>query len=561
MTMNRWWKAWGRSLRWLFVLLGLLGALWLAPAYGQAGDAEPVPEGNLVDGFAVELDGATLFYVREGIPGVVSAQERAIIIAERVREIADDPDIAPKDVQVENREQDAIVRAGDVVLFTVRPEDTRSPEQTFEAAAQLAADRIQTALVDYQAARSTRRLVLGGVYAILSTLALIVFLRVVQRAIARLINWIIAISQRGFLGLRLPQMQVVSSRATGYLLRSLVRLLQLILTLFAFYLYFPFVLSQFPFTRVVGGRLFAEVLGTLQTIAASFAEYLPNLVILFVIGYVTTSVLGLAKLIIHELGRDESCPWFYDEWVEPTIRLATFTIIAFALVIAGPYLPGFGSPSFQGISLFVGALFTLGSSTAVANAIAGLILIYTRAFRLGDVVRVNGILGVVDEKSLFVTRVRTFKQEVTTIPNSSLLNNEVTNLSVIARETERGLVLHTTITLGYDVPWRKVHQVLIEAAIATHHILQEPPPFVLQTSLNDFNVSYELNASTRTPAKIPAIYDQLHQNIQDFCNAADIEILSPTFSALRDGNHSTIPTEYLPDDYEPPGFQVRTKLK
>ncbi|MEO1146060.1 MAG: mechanosensitive ion channel domain-containing protein, partial [Cyanobacteria bacterium J06638_22] len=413
MTMNRWWKAWGRSLRWLFVLLGLLGALWLAPAYGQAEDAEPVPEGNLVDGFAVELDGETLFYVREGIPGVVSAQERAIIIAERVREIADDSDIEPKDVQVENREQDAIVRVGDRVLFTVRPEDTGAPEQTFEEGAQLAADRIQTAMMDYRTARSTRRLVLGVVYTVLSTLALIVFLRVVQRAIARLINWIIAISQRGFLGLRLPQMQVVSSTATGYLLRSLVRLLQLILTLFAFYLYLPFVLSQFPFTRVVGGRLFSEVLGTLQTIAANFAEYLPNLVILFVIGYITSSVLGLAKLIIRELGRDESCPWFYDEWVDPTIRLATFIIIAFALVIAGPYVPGFGSPSFQGISIFVGALFTLGSSTAVANAIAGLILIYTRAFRLGDVVRVNDILGIVDEKSLFVTRVRTFKQEVT----------------------------------------------------------------------------------------------------------------------------------------------------
>lgn len=559
MTMNRWWKAWGRSLRWLFVLLGLLGALWLAPAYGQVEDAEPVPEGNLVDGFAVELDGETLFYVREGIPGVVSAQERAIIIAERVREIANDADIEPKDVQVENREQDAIVRAGDRVLFTVRPEDAGAPEQTFEEGAQLAADSIQTAMMNYRTARSTRRLVLGVVYAILSTLALIVFLRVVQRAIARLISWIIAISQRGFLGVRLPQVQVLSSTVTGYLLRSLVRLLQLVLTVFAFYLYLPFVLSQFPFTRVVGGRLFAEVLGTLQSLTASFAEYLPNLVILFVIGYITTAVLGLAKLIIRELGRDESCPWFYDEWVDPTIRLATFIIIAFALVIAGPYVPGFGSPSFQGISIFVGALFTLGSSTAVANAIAGLILIYTRAFRLGDVVRVNDILGIVDEKSLFVTRVRTFKQEVITIPNSSLLNNEVTNLSVISRETERGLVLYTTITLGYDVPWRRVHQVLIEAAIATNHILQEPRPFVLQTSLNDFNVSYELNASTRTPEKIPAIYDQLHQNIQDFCNAADIEILSPTFAALRDGNHSTIPANYLSDDYKSPGFQIRTK--
>lgn len=557
--MKRWGKVGGRSLQLLCILLGLLGALWLTPVYGQTETVDPVPQGNLVDGFAVELDGETLFYVRDGIPGVVSAQERAVIITERLKEIANDPAIQPEDVRVEARDEDAIVWAGETVLFTVQPEDTLQLDQTVPDAAELAANVIREAVVEYREARSARRLVRGIIYVALSTLALMVFLRVVQRIVSRIINWIVAISQREFLGLHLPRMQLLSSKAMGYLLRSLARLLQLVLILFAFYLYLPFVLSQFPFTGVVGDRLFAEVIVTLQGIAAKVAAYLPNLVILLVIGYITTSVLGLAKLLIRELGRDDSYPWFYEEWIAPTNRLATFFIIAFALIMAGPYLPGFGSPSFQGISIFLGALLTLGSSTAVANAIAGLILIYTRAFRIGDVIRVNSMLGIVDEKSLFVTRIRTFKQEVITIPNSSLLNNEVTNLSVISRETEGGLVLYTTVTLGYDIPWRKVHQTLIEAAIATEHILKEPSPFVLQTSLNDYNVSYELNAATRNPEQIPVIYNQLHQNIQDFCNAADIEILSPAFSALRDGNHSTIPAEYLPKDYESPGFQIRTQ--
>jgi len=557
--MKRWGKVWGRSLQLLCILLGLLGALGLTPVYGQVEAVDPAPEGNLVDGFAVDLDGEILFYVRDGVSGVVSAQERAAIITERLKEIANDPEIAPEDVRVEERDEDAIVWAGETVLFTVQPADTLRFDQTVPEAAELAASIIREAVVEYREARSVERLVQGVIYVVLSTLALIIFLRVVQRAVAHVINWIIAISQRGFLGLHLPRMQLLSSTAMGYLLRSLARLLQLILVLFAFYLYLPFVLSQFPFTKAVGDRLFGEVLVTLQAIATNVAAYLPNLVILFVIGYITASVLGLAKLIIRELGRDDSYPWFYEEWIGPTTRLATFFIIAFALIMASPYLPGFGSPSFQGISIFIGALFTLGSSTAVANAIAGLILIYTRAFRVGDVIRVNGILGIVDEKSLFVTRMHTFKQEVITIPNSSLLNNEVTNLSVISRETKQGLVLYTTVTLGYDVPWRKVHQTLIEAAIATEHILKDPSPFVLQTSLNDYNVSYELNASTRTPDQIPLIYDELHQNIQDFCNAADIEILSPAFSALRDGNHSTIPANYLPEDYESSGFQIRTK--
>lgn len=558
MTINLGWNGRGRSLRLLLAIVALLAALWLAPAYGQEATPVPSPAGNIVDGFAVELDGETLFYVREGIPGIVSAQERAAVITERLLDIANDPDIAPEDIQVEERSQDAIVSAGDVVLFTVRPEDTASPEQTYQETAQVAADRIQTAIIAYRDARSTEEIIAGIIYTILSTIALVIFLRVVQRITARLIKGILALSQQEFWGIRLPRFRFFGAATTGYLLRSLTRLLQLLLVLFAFYLYLPFVLSQFPFTKVVGDRLLTQVLTTLQAIAQNFAAYLPNLVILLIIGYITSSILGIAKLIIRELGRDDSYPWFYEEWIEPTNRLATFFIIIFALIMASPYLPGFGSPSFQGISIFVGALFTLGSSTAVANAIAGLILIYTRAFRVGDVIRVNGILGIVEEKSLFVTRMQTFKREVTTIPNSTLLNNEVTNLSIIARESEQGLVVYSTITLGYDVPWRQVHQVLIEAAIATIHILKDPHPFVLQTSLNDFNVSYELNACTRTPEQLPAIYDHLHQNIQDFCNAAEIEILSPTFSALRDGNHSTIPAEYLPDTYQSPGFRIHS---
>lgn len=552
-------KLWWGRFRWGLVLLGCIMALWLTPALGQTTEVAPSPQGNEVDGFAVMLDGEPLFNVRTGVPGVVSAQERAAIIAERVRAIANDPAIAPDDVQVDDRGEDSVVRAGNTVLFTVTQEDTRGIAYTHQEAAQITADIIQAAIADYREARSTRQLIRGVVLALVSTVALIIFLRGLQQFISRLINGIITLSQQGFLGLHLPRMRLLNSTAMGYLLRSLVRFLQLILTLLAFYVYLPFVLRQFPFTRVVGERLFAEVLVTLGALTRAFAEYLPNVVILFIIGYITTAILGMAKLVIRELGRDDSYPWFYEEWIEPTTRLATFFIVVFALIMASPYLPGFGSPSFQGISIFVGALFTLGSSTAVANAIAGLILIYTRAFRLGDVIRLNGVMGRVDEKSLFVTRMQTFKQEVITIPNSTLLNSEVTNLSVMSRETEGGLVLYTTITLGYDVPWRKVHEVLVKAAIATEHILPDPSPFVLQTALNDYNVSYELNAHTRTPEKIPQIYDQLHQNIQDFCNEADIEILSPAFTSLRDGNHSTIPAGYLPDTYEAPGFQIRTK--
>ena len=165
------------------------------------------------------------------------------------------------------------------------------------------------------------------------------------------------------------------------------------------------------------------------------------------------------------------------------------------------------------------------------------------------------------EKTLLVTRIRTPKNVLITIPNAAVLGGNVINFSASVRETQQPLVLHTTITLGYDVPWRKVYQVLMDAAQATEGILADPPPFVLQTSLDDFYVSYELNTCTNEPGQIPRIYSRLHENLQDKCNEADIEILSPHYSAVRDGHQTTIPADYLPENYQAPGFRFDSLKK
>ncbi|NJR31574.1 MAG: mechanosensitive ion channel [Chamaesiphon sp. CSU_1_12] len=232
-------------------------------------------------------------------------------------------------------------------------------------------------------------------------------------------------------------------------------------------------------------------------------------------------------------------------------------IIAFAAIVAFPYLPGAKSPAFQGVSVFLGLLLSLGSSAAVANVVAGVILIYTRAFEVGDRVKVGEAVGDIVEKTLLVTRIRTIKNVVITIPNAAVLNAQIINYSAAAQDPNTPpLILHTTITLGYDVPWRTVHQALIGAANATSSILPEPTPFVLQTSLDDFYVSYEINAYTNTPKIMARIYSELHQNIQDKCNEVGIEILSPHYRAVRDGNQNTIPESYLPADYIVPGFRI-----
>jgi small-conductance mechanosensitive channel len=178
-----------------------------------------------------------------------------------------------------------------------------------------------------------------------------------------------------------------------------------------------------------------------------------------------------------------------------------------------------------------------------------------RAFQVGDFVRIGNDVGEVIEKTLLVTRMCTQKNEVITIPNGTVLGGVVVNYSAEARK--RGVIFHTLVTIGYSAPWRQVHQLLLSAALSTEGVLQDPPPFVLQTALNDFYVSYELNAYTVKPRDMQNIYSILHQNIQDTFNEAGVEINSPHYASLRDGNETTIPHSYVPKEYKHPVFEVR----
>jgi small-conductance mechanosensitive channel len=525
---------------------------------------EQIQPGNPIDGYPIVLDGNELFRLKQGVPGVVSAEERAKIVNARLVQVAKDEAVPLESIRVEEQESGSVIVAEETVLFTVRESD-RGEDQSRQSIAAEKVQTIQSAIEQYRNERSAQKLIQGIVLTILSTIGLIGFLVVLQRSMSRLLLRIKEAQHDQFLGLRIQNLQLLGSNATGYLLSSLLGILRLVLLFASLYLYVPFVLSQFPATRAIGNSILGDIVDRLNQVVTAFVQYLPNLVIIGLIAVLTHYMTQFVKLIIIELGRDDVYPWFYPEWIQPTNRLAMILIVVIACIIAAPYLPGFNSPAFQGISLFLGALVTLGSSSAVTNAIAGIILIYTRAFRTGDIIGIGETTGEVVEKTMFVTRLITFKQEIITIPNASVLNSNVVNFSAVtrinpaSRKPNHFLQLHTTVTLGYDVSWRKIHEVLIEAAEATNGIVSEPLPFVLQTALNDFNVSYELNAYTDHPELMPSIYSELHQNIQDYCNQAGIEILSPTYTALRDGNHSTMPSDYLPDDYSAPTFQIRSQ--
>jgi small-conductance mechanosensitive channel len=220
---------------------------------------------------------------------------------------------------------------------------------------------------------------------------------------------------------------------------------------------------------------------------------------------------------------------FFPEWAGPTYKITRFLILVFALVIAYPYIPGSRSRAFEGISIFLGVLFSLGSTTIIANMVAGVILTYMRGFRVGDVVKIGDTTGKVTAVSLLVTRLRTPKNLEITIPNSMLMSSQVINYSFAAGEGR--LILPTSITIGYDAPWRQVHGLLLLAAERTAQVLREPAPFVLQSALDDFYVKYELNVYAASSDNMPLLYSELHQNIQDAFNEFGVQIMSPHYVA------------------------------
>ena len=321
------------------------------------------------------------------------------------------------------------------------------------------------------------------------------------------------------------------------LLRYVIMLLQLLITV-------PLLFAIFPQTKGLTYQIFSYIWNPIKNILVGIVDYIPNLFAILIICF---AVKYLVRLV-HYLSREVEAGrlkfgGFYPDWAMPTYHIIRFLLYAFMIAMIYPYLPGAKNGVFQGISVFVGLIISLGSSTVIGNVIAGLVITYMRPFKLGDRIQLNDTTGNVIEKTPLVTRIKTPKNEVVTIPNSFIMSSHTVNYSASAREY--GLIIHSEVTIGYDVPWRQVHQLLIEAALNTPGVIDDPRPFVLETSLSDWYPVYQINAYIREADKLAQIYSDLHQNIQDRFNEAGVEIMSPHYMAMRDGNESTIPKDDL----------------
>ncbi len=524
-----------RSLVWILIfsflaITGIHGAFAAAGpdrAPGRDTAVSGAVQGSKV-GYPVMLDDKVLFYIKDDVKGF-SAQERALLLTQRLQSVARDYTIPVDSVSIQDfNEPITTINARDKLLLSVFDQDARAEKMTRDELAQKRIEVLRAAITQYRHDHSRKQILLGIVYSVLTTFALLfivyVVLRIYRRLTLRLREW----AHAKMSAAHARSLDIISAERSQAILAWLIRIVRFIILLLVFYAYADLILHFFPWTRPIAGTLLGYVTSPVGTIGSAVWRAIPNLLFVVVIGFFAFVVLRVMKFLFNGLEAGViKFEGFYPEWSAPTYKLCRILVLAFAAIVAFPYIPGSESPAFKGVSIFLGVLFSLGSTSAVANILAGYSLTYRRVFKIGDRVKIGEFVGDVIEMRLQVVSLRTIKNEVIVVPSSVIVNSNVVNYSTLAKEA--GLILHTKITIGYDAPWRQVEALLLVAAERTPGILREPAPFILQTSLDDFYVAYELNVYCDDPQRMTVAYADLHRNIQDAFNEYDVQIMSPSY--------------------------------
>lgn len=507
------------------------------------------------DGFAVAPAGDTLFYLFTRI-GSFDVKERANFVSRRIENITGKSKWEPDSLLFVTTEAGTdLIYKGQVVL-TITETDALWAEKPQAEIAQNLKERIGKHITVQKEKNSIRAIVFEVLLTLLLIAGVVLIIYLINKMFRYITDWLKSKNHHYFTGIKIKNYQLLDSDRQLNFLITVTNIVRIVVVVFSLYLALPLLFSIFPQTAGWADLLLGWILAPVGKVLMGIINYLPNLFTIAVIYLFTRYTVKLLGFLAREIQQGNLVvEGFYPDWAIPTFNVVKFLLYAFMFVIVFPYLPGSDSPVFQGVSVFLGLLFSIGSSSAIANIVAGFVITYMRPFKVGDRVQIGDIKGDVLEKTLLVTRLRTIKNEEITVPNASVLSGHTVNYTTASQDL--GIILHTTITIGYDVPWKQVHELLIEAARRSDGIDLSKDPFVLQTSLDDFYVSYQLNAYTRRPHSMAVIYSALHSHIQDLFNENNVEILSPHYRAARDGNMVTTPPNYLPADYEPPSFRVK----
>ena len=494
-------------------------------------------------GVPVIVEGDTLFTLYAARGGY-SALDRAEMINDNLIKIGKDKRLRRDSIRTLENDGYTDIMYGSKMIFTISDQDALWQGVTRQALADIYTPVLEAKIRDLREGYSWWQIVKRAVLFILVVFVQYLLFKLTNYLFRKLRRQIIRFKQQKLKPIIIRDYELLNTHRLGRILiffsnilRYLVLLIQLMFTV-------PIMFAIFPQTENLALKIFRYIVEPIKMVVTSIVEYIPNLFIILVIWFCIKYIIKGLRYISNEVENEKlKINGFYPDWARPTFNIIRFLLYAFMIAMIYPYLPGSNSGVFQGISVFVGLIISLGSSTVIGNIIAGLVITYMRPFKLGDRIKLDDTTGNVIEKTPFVTRLRTPKNEVVTIPNSFIMSSHTVNYSASARQF--GLIIHTSVTIGYDVPWRQVHQLLINAARMTAGVLEDPRPFVLETALNDYYPCYQINAYIKDADNYGPIMSELHQNIQDVFNEAGVEIMSPQYIATRDGSATTIPSDYL----------------
>jgi small-conductance mechanosensitive channel len=519
-----------------FVSAVLTGQGFAAPS----GPALAIPSEQAMETAPVVIDDMTLFSVR-GVQAF-PAEDRAGAIADRIGKIASDRNIPSASLTIVEAEYSSDIMAGEVKLVSIHDADAAADRISRQVLAKVYLAKIQSSIEKYRSERSAESLARGAGYALLVMIGLIVALFVFGKMYRRLYSLLESRYKSRVHALHIQSLEFVRAERIWTALTGILRAIRLILVLIIFYVCLHLVLGFFPWTRLLAAHLLDYIMKPVLMLGKGILKNLPNLLFIAVLIILTRYFLKLLKLFFTGIEHNAlTISGFDPDWAKPTYKIVRLLVVVFAVIVAYPYIPGSESPAFKGISLFIGVVFSLGSSSALSNIIAGYMMTYRRAFKVGDRVKIDEYIGDVTEIRLQVTHLRTIKNEEVIVPNSTILSGHIVNYSSFARE--HGLILHTTVGIGYEVPWRQVQAMLKLAAERTPGLLKEPQPFVLQKSLGDFAVTYELNVYVDDPHGMAAMYSELHKNVLDAFNEYGIQIMTPAYEGDPD-QPKVVPKEH-----------------
>lgn len=471
--------------------------------------------------------------------GSLKSNERSANVARKMQDLYKDEFLKVDSIFIESSEYTVDIIYGDLIITSVTELDAQWHSSTKAELAKFYLLQIKEAIIKEKADNSLLKLLYRVGLVILIALVIGFLIWGIKRLYSLAQRKIIAQRNEKIKDITIKNYTLISSEQGLRLALSILNGVKWLLIVLLLFLTLPLVFSVFPFTQSWAGRLFSLLWDPFKGMIISLWTYLPKLITIVIIYLVMRYFIRLVRYIFGEieLGKLE-ISGFHRDWAMPTFSIVKFLLYAFMLVLIYPFLPNSDSDVFKGVSVFIGILFSLGSSSAIANMVAGLVITYMRPFKIGDKIKTGGITGKVIEKTLLVTRLRTILNEEVTIPNAAVLSGNTINYSTFSEE---GLILLVNISIGYDVHWTKVHAALLEAATKAEGVMNTPKPFVLQESLDDFFVRYVLHVYTNIPGMADETKSSLHQHVQDVCAKEGIEIMSPHYQSKRAGDESTIP--------------------